>query len=155
MGKIGNIVGCMFFAMVLFAAATSSVSIMEAVVSSLMDAFSLDRKKAVALEVLICTVLGLFICLGYNKLYFEVHLPNNETGNLLDVVDYISNAILMPIVSIGTCILVGWMVGPASLISEIVKNGEKFKRKKLFVFVIKYVAPILLVFLLLEALGLF
>lgn len=50
MGSIGNVVGCLFFAMVLFAALTSSVSIMEAIVSSFMDKFKFSRVKAALLK---------------------------------------------------------------------------------------------------------
>ena len=79
MGGIGNLVGCLFFAMVLFAALTSSVSIMEAVVSSLMDQFHISRKKAATIETVIALVGAVFVCLGYNVLYFNITLPNGMT----------------------------------------------------------------------------
>lgn len=72
MGWMGNIVGCLFFALVLFAALTSSVSIMEAVVSSFMDRFGLERRKATIVEGIITAALELLVCLGYNVLYFEL-----------------------------------------------------------------------------------
>ncbi|MDE6852329.1 MAG: sodium-dependent transporter, partial [Lachnospiraceae bacterium] len=68
MGRIGNIVGCLFFAMVLFAAITSAVSVMEAVVSSLMDKFHFSRKKATVIETGIALVAGCVVCFGYNIL---------------------------------------------------------------------------------------
>lgn len=67
MGKVGNVVGCLFFAMVLFAALTSAISVMEAVVSSLMDKFHLSRLKASLIEMGIALVGGIAVCLGYNK----------------------------------------------------------------------------------------
>ena len=67
--------------------------------------------------------------------------------------DYVSNNLLMPIVAIGTCILIGWILKPQVIIDEVTKNGEKFRRKVLFIAMIKFVAPILLVVLLLLALG--
>ena len=102
--------------------------------------------------------IGNVICLGYNKFYFELSLPNaahGEKGQMLDIMDYVSNNILMPIVAIGTCILVGWIVKPKTIIDEATKNGEKFARKGIYVVMIKYVSPVLLLFLLLGALGLF
>ena len=57
----------------------------------------------------------------------------------------------MPLVAIATCILVGWIIKPKTLIEEITKNGEKFRRKHLFVIMIKFIAPILLVVLLFES----
>ena len=72
---------------------------------------------------------------------------------MLDVFDYISNYFLMPITAIATCILVGWIVKPKTIIDEISRNGEKFGRKHLYIVMIKFVAPALLVFLLLQSLG--
>ena len=154
MGRIGNLLGCLFFAMVLFAAITSSVSILEAIVSSFMDGFKMERKKAVLIVSAITFVAGLLVCLGYNKLYFEYTLPNGAVGQILDIMDYVSNNLMMPIVSIGTCILVGWILGPEFVTDEATKNGEKFGRKGLFVVMIKYVAPVMLLILLLKAVGL-
>lgn len=154
---IGTIVGIAFFVTVAFAALTSSVSIMEAIVSSLMDQFRLDRKKASVLVTVITLVLGLLVCLGYNLLYFEVVLPNTPAGKnaqILDVLDYISNYVLMPVVSIATCIFIGWIVKPQAIIDEVTLNGETFGRKKLYVVMIRFVTPALLFLLLLQALGL-
>lgn len=153
MGAIGNVIGCLFFAMVLFAALTSAVSVMEAVVSSLMDKFHLTRTKATLLETVIALVAGVIVCLGYNKLYFDIKLPNGSHAQILDVMDYISNSCLMPVVAIGTCILVGWIVKPKVIIDEAEKNGCKFGRKRLYIIMIQYIAPILLLILLLKSLG--
>ena len=69
--------------------------------------------------------------------------------------DYLSNYILMPVVAIATCILVGWVVKPKSIIEEITLGGIKFRREKLYVVMIKYVTPVMLLFLLLQSLGVF
>ncbi len=153
MGKIGVFVGILFFAMVLFAALTSAVSIMEAVVSCFMDEFKLSRNKATALETAIALAAAVVVCLGYNHFYFELKLPNGATAQILDIMDYASNNILMPVVAIATCILIGWVVKPKTVIDEVERNGEKMGRKGLFVVMIKYVAPIMLVILLLTSLG--
>ena len=155
MGKLGGLIGCLFFAMVLFAATTSSVSILEAVVSSLMDQFHIERKKAVLVEGTVALALGILVCLGYNVLYFEYQLPNGATAQILDIMDYVSNNLLMPIVSIGTCILVGWILKPEYITDEITKNGERFRRKGLFIVMLRYVAPVMLFALLLKAIGVF
>lgn len=153
MGKIGNVVGCLFFAMVLFAALTSAVSVMEAVVSSLMDQFHMSRAKATVIETIIALVGGIVVCLGYNKLYFDITLPNGSHAQILDIMDYISNNCFMPLVAIGTCVLVGWIVKPAMIIEEVEKSGCKFGRKKLYVVMVRYIAPVLLMVLLLKSLG--
>ena len=158
MGFIGNIVGAVFFIMVLFAALTSCMSILEAVVSGLMDKFGWSRKKATIIETAVATVISIIICLGYNLFYFETRLPNTSEGGsaqLLDIFDYLSNNIFMPIVAIGTCILIGWIVKPKTVIDEATRNGERFGRRKLYIVMIKYVTPVLLFVLLLGSLGLF
>ena len=153
MGKVGNLVGFLFFAMVLFAALTSAVSVMEAVVSSFMDKFHMSRVKAAAIETGIALAGGILVCLGYNKLFFEIKLPNGAAAQILDIMDYISNNCLMPLVAIGTCILIGWILKPKIIIEEVEKSGCKFGRKRLFVVMIRYIAPVLLVILLLKSLG--
>jgi NSS family neurotransmitter:Na+ symporter len=154
MGPIGRVIGCLFFIMVLFAALTSSVSIMEAIVSGFMDEFHIKRKKACIIETIVAIVAGVIVCLGYNLLYFEVNLPNGaKKVQILDIMDYVSNNLLMPIVAIATCILIGWILKPQVIVDEIEKTGCKFGRKKLYVVMIKFIAPLLLLVLLLKSLG--
>ncbi len=153
MGALGRIIGSIFFLMVLFAAITSAMSILEAIVSSLMDQFHLERQSATILECIMALVVGIIVCLGYNSLYFEVKLPNGSVAQILDIMDYISNNILMPVVAIGTCILIGWVVGPKVVLDEVEKTGKKLGRRGLYVVMIKFVAPILLLVLLLKSLG--
>jgi len=150
---VGTIVGILFFLTVSFAALTSSVSIMEAIVSCVMDKFRWARKKAVLAVAGSAAVLGLAVCLGYNVFYFELVLPNGSVGQVLDVMDYISNYVLMPVVSIATCILIGWVVKPKTVIDEVRRNSEPFGRQKLYVVMIKCITPVLLLLLLLQALG--
>jgi NSS family neurotransmitter:Na+ symporter len=153
---IGTAVGILFFLTVAFAALTSSVSIMEAIVSCAMDKFHWDRKKSVVMVTALTAVMGVVVCLGYNTLYFEAILPNTPAGKnaqILDVLDYISNYVLMPVVSIATCVFIGWIVKPKTIISEVTRNGENFSREKLYTVMVKYVTPLLLLVLLLQALG--
>ena len=154
MGKVGNVIGCLFFAMVLFAAFTSAVSVMEAIVASIMDEFHTSRAKAGIIELIVAIIVGTIVCLGYNKLYFEVKLPNGSIAQILDIMDYISNNIMMPIVAIGTCILIGWISKPQTVIEEVQKNGEKFSRKGMYVVMVKFITPILLFILFLKSIGL-
>lgn len=155
MGVAGNIIGALFFVMVAFAAVTSSVSVMEAIVASIMDRFCFSRKKSAVIVTVYALVFGIIVCLGYNKLYFEIKLPGGSVGQILDLMDYISNNILMPIVAVLTCVLIGWVVKPKTVIEEVTKNGEKFGRKNVYIVMIKYIAPVLLVCLLLQAFGVY
>lgn len=153
MGGLGNIVGPMFFAMVLFAAITSAVSVMEAVVSSMMDKFKISRMKAVIIETIVALVFGVVVCLGYNHLFFDIKLPNGASAQILDILDYISNNCLMPIAAIGTCILIGWIAKPKYVIDEVEKTGCKFSRRWLYIAMIKVIAPALLIILFMKSVG--
>ena len=153
MGVVGNVVGAVFFLMVLLAALTSAMSVLEAVVASLIDAFGWSRRKATIVESSLALAIGIVVCLGYNVLYFDVKLPNGSNAQILDIMDYISNNVLMPVVAIGTCILIGWLVGPKTVIDEATKNGERFGRKGLYIVMIKFIAPVMLFLLLLGSVG--
>ncbi len=155
MGSAGRVVGLLFFVMVIFAALTSSVSIMETLVASCMALFKASRKKMSLIIAVVSAAAAVVICMGYNVLYFSVTLPNGKAGQqLLDVMDYISNSCLMPLISLLTCILVGWVVKPKWIEEEMEASGHPFRRKKIYRFMIRYAAPVLMVVLLLQSVGL-
>lgn len=153
MGSIGVAIGLIFFIVVAFAALTSSVSIMEAVVASIMDKFHLRRRYAIIITSIIAGILGLIVCLGYNVFYFELTLPNGAVAQILDVMDYATTCCLMPIVALITCVLIGWVIGPKEIIDEVKLGGYAFAREKLFIVMVKVVAPVFLLILLLQSLG--
>jgi NSS family neurotransmitter:Na+ symporter len=154
MGTIGTVIGAVFFIMVLFAALTSAISISEAIAASLIDKFGISRTKATAITTVYGLIMGVVVCLGYNVLYFDYTLPTGDVGQILDIMDYISNTVLMPVVAICTCILIGWVAGPQVVIDEVTKNGDTFGRKNLYIVMMKFIAPLLLAFLLIQGLGL-
>ena len=67
--------------------------------------------------------------------------------------DYLSNNLFMPLVAIGTCVLVGWLLKPKAVIDEVEKTGDKFGRRRLYVVMVKFVAPVLLLILFLKSVG--
>ena len=147
MGFIGPFIGAMFFIMVAFAALTSSVSLMEAVVANCMDFFKKSRKQITLFVTLFCIAGSVLICLGYSILYFEVNIPTAQNVQLLDIADYISNYILMPIIAFGTCIYIGWYTKPKYIAEEMELGGHKFSRKALYNVMVRYIVPIMLVVL--------
>lgn len=155
MGVVGGFIGAIFFVMVLFAALTSSVSIMETIVANCMEIFNSSRKKTCTWVGIFSLVSAIVICLGYNVFYFNIKLPNGSSAQLLDVVDYISNSFLMPFIALMTCIFVGWVVKPKWIIEEVEEEGYRFRRKTLYVIMVKYIAPVMLAGLFLQALGIF
>jgi NSS family neurotransmitter:Na+ symporter len=153
LGGFGDFIGLIFFVMVLFAALTSSVSILEAITAGMMDHFKWSRKKATLIMAGSTFFISVIVCLGYNVFYFEYTLPNGSVAQILDIFDYVSNTILMPIVGILTCVLIGWVVKPKTAIDEITLTGEKFGRKSLYIVMVKYISPLCLLIILLAGLG--
>lgn len=151
-GTLGYVFGGVFFLLVLFAALTSSVSLMETVVSIFRDKFHWGRKTTCLLVFFSCLVLALPSSLGYGLLGWVQPLGMS----ILDFFDFISNSMLMPVVAFLTCIFVGYII-KVQTITEEVKLSSPFKREGLFTVVIKYIAPICIVLILissvLDALG--
>ena len=142
----GTIIGALFFVLVLFAALTSSISLMETVVSIVCDKFKLKRSISCLVVFMFCVALGLLSSLGYSA-WADVKIIGMQ---FLDFFDFTSNSILMPIVAFLTCIFVGFVIKPQSIIDEVELTGS-FKRKKLFTVVIKYIAPVCIILILLSS----
>ena len=150
----GTIIGVLFFLLVLFAALTSSISLMETIVSIFCDKLHLNRKLSCAVVFAGTVIIGLLSCFGYS-IWSEVKIIGMQ---FLDFFDFISNSVLMPVVAFTTCIFIGYIIKPKAITEEVEISG-KFKREKLFNIVIKYIAPIFIVLILvssvLDAFGIF
>lgn len=142
----GSVIGAAFFIMVLFAALTSAISLMETIVSIFRDKLGIGRKPACILVFGICVALGLLSCLGYSA-WSTVKIIGMQ---FLDLFDFLSNSIIMPITAFATCIFVGYILKPKALIAELERGGP-FKARTLFTVMIKYVAPIFTLLILLSS----
>lgn len=154
MGKAGYVIGLVFFLLTAFAALTSCISVLEAITANCMEVFHTERKKTTGVLTIIYLIATAVIALGYSVFYVEVKLPNGSTGQLLDIMDYISNSFLMPLISVFSTILVGWIVGSKWIAEEMEHPNGKFSRKHLYNIMIKYVAPVIMVILFLQSTGL-
>ncbi len=153
MGSFGWIVGLVFFVMVAFAALTSCISVLEAIVANCIDIFQKDRKKVTIGASIIYCIASVVIALGYSLFYVEIPLPNGTIAQLLDLMDYISNSFMMPFISLLSTILIGWIVGPQWIIDEVEYGGKKFRRKQIYIVMIKYIVPIMMFILFLQSTG--
>ncbi len=142
----GQIIGSLFFVLVLFAALTSSISLMETIVSIFMDMFKTTRTKTCIAVIVLSVLLGIPSSLGNGP---WAHITMFGMA-FLDFFDFISNSIMMPIAAFITCIFIGYIVKPKTVIEEVELNG-KFKSEKLFTVTIKYIAPICILLILLTA----
>lgn len=143
----GNIIGTVFFILVLFAALTSSISLMETVVSIVQDKFKIKRKFSCVIVFIYCLIFALPSSLGYG--IWSDFKPLDKP--ILDFFDFISNSVLMPIVAFLSCIFVAFVIGRKT-ISDEVKISSEFKREKLFNIMIKYIAPFLLIIIIISSL---
>ena len=146
-GVMGTIIGALFFILVLFAALTSSISLMETVVSIFRDKFGWGRKLTCLIVAIGSIALGVPSSLGFG-VWSHINIGGNT---FLDMFDIFSNSILMPIVAFLTCIFIGYVIKPQTLIDEVEEGGKPFKRKGLFTVMIKYVAPICIVLILVSS----
>ncbi len=153
MGKAGGFVGLLFFITAIFATLTSCISVLESIVANCMEIFHSGRKKTTLVLTVIYLAASAVIALGYSLFYFEVKLPNGTTGQLLDIMDYVSNNVMMPFIALLSTLLIGWIMTPDYVIDEVQKNGENFRRKKLYRVMIRFVAPVMMLILFLQSTG--
>ena len=153
MGKAGIVVGILFFVTAIFATLSSCISVLESIVANCMEIFHTGRKKTVLILSVIYLGASAIITLGYSIFYVEVKLPNGSTGQLLDIMDYISNSVMMPFIALLSTILIGWVMTPDYVIDEMERGGKKFRRKKLYCIMIRYVAPVMMLVLFLQSTG--
>ena len=127
---------------------------METVVSIVCDKTKLSRTMSCIIVFAASALMGLLSCFGYS-IWSHVAIIGMP---FLDFFDFVSNSVLMPVVALLTCLFIGFVIKPQTIIDEVELTG-KFKRKALFRVVIKYLAPICIVLILvssvMDALGIF
>ena len=135
--EMGDGVGILFFLLVLFAALTSAISLTETSVSTFEDQFGWSRRKCSLLMAVIILVLGSASALGFSSLDFVTLLGMS----ILDFFDFLTNSIMMPLAALATCFLITRVVGLDAIAREV-EQSAAFRRKKLYFFFMKYLAPV-------------
>ena len=135
---LGTLVGVMFFVLVLFAALTSSIALTESAVSTFEDELKWSRKKSTVLIGVIVIALGSLSSLGYGPLAGVTVIGMQ----FLDFFDFLTNSVMMPIAAIAICLLVSRVIGVNGIEEEVMHGENKFRRKAIFNFMIKYLCPI-------------
>ena len=141
LGTAGTWIGLAFFVLVTFAAATSAISLFEACVASVCDLLHLERKAATFFTTALMLFLATFSALGYGP-WGHVKIFGMQ---FLDFFDFITNSALMPVVAAATCIFIGYVLTPESIVEEVESSGHPMRSKKLYVVMVKYFAPLLVV----------
>lgn len=155
MGTAGRIIGLVFFILAAFAALTSCISVLESIVANTTEILNTRRKSTTLVLSVVYLIATAVIALGYSKFYVEISLPNGSTGQLLDIMDYISNSFMMPLIAFLSSIFIGWVMKPEWIIDEVEYGGKKFTRKGLYVIMTKYFLPIIMFILFLISTGIF
>jgi len=162
MGGIGNFLGALFYLLVIFAGVSSAISLMEVATASIIDAQEAKGKKAnrttiTVIVTLIMFALSILVCLdklgldGEAGFFYPLYkYLGAGSQDLLDVFDLIAEGILMPLGSILMCLLVGWKLKFSWLKNEIEAEGQKFFAEGFFKVCVKYITPILMIFVLIS-----
>ena len=135
---LGTVVGVRFFLLVLFAAVTSSIALTESAVSTFEDELGWGRKKSTVLVGVIMVALGTLSSLGYGPLAGVTIIGMQ----FLDFFDFLTNSVMMPIAAIATCLLVSRVIGVEKIEQEVEVDGQPFRRKRIFAFMIRWLCPI-------------
>ena len=166
MGTIGGIFGLIFYALVLIAAISSAISLIEAVSVTFIDHASAkgherDRNKVLAVVCLAITLLACLVAvdgLGSNgiapKDLFHINSKADWCADWLDFMDMLSEGIAMPLGALLMSIMVGWEIKPKSLYGEI-DSGYNGHIHGYYTFCIKYLCPVIMFFILLVQLSTF
>ena len=143
----GQIVGVVFFLLVVLAAMTSSISLMETVVSMIQDRLKWKRLPSCLLVVGVSFLLGMLSIFGYS-IWSDFTIFKMQ---FLDFFDYISNNLMMPIVALMTCILIGYVAKTTYVEDEISKNTV-FRAKGMYRIMIRYICPLCMLLILFSSL---
>lgn len=145
---VGRLAGILFFILVLLAAVTSAISLLETSVSTFQDELHWSRPKCCILMVAVMLIIGTLSSMGYGVLSF-IQIFGMAC---LDFFDFLTNSVMMPLAALATCFLIVRTVGFDKIAREI-EQSSAFKRKKLYMFFMKYLAPICLIIILLSSIA--
>ena len=136
---MGSLIGILFFVLVFFAALTSSISLLETVVSIVQDKLRCSRTVGIFGVTAFTVALGALSCYGYGPLS---HIAPMGMA-FLDFFDFMTNSILMPIIAFITCVVVGHVIGTKVIVEEVESAGHKFHLKKMHSVMVRWIAPII------------
>ena len=143
----GRIIAVIFFVLVLFAAVTSSVSLVEAIVAVLTENGKMKRITACFIVFGVILVLGTLSSLGFG-VFKDVNIFGKD---ILSTFDFLANNVLIPIIAIITCVFAGWCINKNILPKEIGLDKNK-ALNTYFNVIIRYVAPICIFVILISGL---
>ncbi len=137
----GSFFAILFFILVLFAAVTSSISLLEASVSLFVDEFKWNRKKATITLGVIAFLIGVPSSLANGPVMSDMTFINGM--NFFDSMSFFAENLLLPLSGLLLAIFIGWIWGTDKAVEEATNSGQvKFGLAKAWAFIIKWVAPL-------------
>ena len=146
----GEVFAVAFFVLLAVAALTSSVSLLEVVVAYFVDEQGMNRVKAATIFGTIIFLLGIPSSLSFGVLgKFTI-----AGKNFFDAIDFISSNILLPAGGIGVAIFAGWIIHARALREATGDGMVRFAWAPYWSIIVKYIAPVAIVLILINGLGL-
>lgn len=147
------LISTIFFFLLLFAALTSTISLLEVLVANLMETASMGRHKATWLAAGITFLLGIPSALSGSKVLF----PNWEAiygKNFFDTMNYITASWLMPIAALFSTLFVGWILNKKLVKEEFLLGTESFRwLVHPWRFMVRWIAPLVIIIIILQEAG--
>ncbi len=140
----GQIIGTAFFVLVTLAALTSSISLMETVVAVVMEKFRLSRSVSCCIVIILTLAIGMLSVLGYSS-WAGFKLFGMQ---ILDLFDFSTNNIMMPVLAFLTCILIGYAVKTKYVEEEVMFGEKQFRSRLLYNIMIKVICPVCMIMIL-------
>ena len=150
----GTFFGCLFFILLMFAAWTSSISLLEPAVTWLVESKKMSRIKASYIAGFIAWLLGVLTALSFNYWAFEFSFAGAIKQNgLFDIFDILTSNIMLPLGGVLVAIFTSWLMSRKSTVDEL-GLGDSIAYK-IWRFTIRYIAPIGVLIIFLNTMGFF
>jgi len=150
----GTFFGSLFFILLMFAAWTSSISLLEPAVSWLVENRNMTRIKAAYIAGFIAWFLGLLTVLSFNHWAFEFTFGGTIKENgLFDIFDILTSNIMLPLGGVLVAIFTSWSMSRSSTIDELGVGDKNIY--KIWRFIVRYIAPLGVIIIFLNTMGFF
>lgn len=149
---LGWLIALMFYSLLSLAALTSLMSLHEVSTAFLHEEFHITRKRAALIVTVACIVMGVFCSLSLGA--YDILTIFGKS--LFDVFDFVTGQLFLPLVGFFTCIFIGWFV-PHKVVRDEFTNWGTLRNVQLFhiyLFLVKYVCPLCILFIFLHQLDL-
>lgn len=151
---LGTFFGTLFFILLMFAAWTSGISLLEPAVTWLVENKNMTRVKATALAGLIVWLLGIVTVLSFNHWAFTFTFAGSVKENgFFDIFDILTSNIMLPLGGLLVAIFAAWLMSRKSTVDELgLGDGKAYQAWR---FAVRYIAPFGVIIIFLNAIGLF